>query len=327
MTEVLRIKPPLCSIDNVGLHAVSNPCICNKQPSPAVPATVHTQDEVFNLTPNETITFLTGEDENNPTEESYTLVANPASVTSQNAGPFTLVNGDTLTLLVGGDLITLVLPFTGATAARDIVDFINENESAVRAIASADGLTITLNAAVAGTSSSLEVTGGSANTSFNFDTLEHFGSGDVANAATVTALELLLILSNLSTIASYFSVIGTRVRIESRYGYLAVQASVLQAALGLPLGFYYPSTSVAASTTSIRFSIYDILGEPFDACAVYVTYTEGGSTLVYQGPVGHPDYYVHPDWVLSETFLSSPTATQDDIWHIELCLKSGLTFV
>ncbi len=125
-----------------------------------------------------------------------TFNATAGARTSGNVQPFALVNGDTLTLKVDGGPVQTVTFLTAefvsiaAATAAEVAAVINAKTFGLTATVVAGAVVLTSDRK--GTSSSIEVTGGTANAvgKLNFPTPVSSGTGNVAFIDAVTAAEV-----------------------------------------------------------------------------------------------------------------------------------------
>lgn len=162
--------------------------------TPAVPATAGTilggVQEPFIMSPGDTLVV----DVDAGGTATATFDAAAASLTSGNAETYALVAGQTLTLKVdGGSLQTVTFQaadFTaiGAATAAEVAAVIQRDTYGLTAADVGGSVVLTSNRQ--GTSSEVEVTGGTANVALAFSTVAVNGTGDVAFIDAVTAAEI-----------------------------------------------------------------------------------------------------------------------------------------
>jgi hypothetical protein len=131
-------------------------------------------------------------------DETATFNASAASVAAAGTTPFGLADGQTLTLRFDGGVEQTVV-----FGAADFVDIANATPEEVAAVINAAiiggkafvaGSVLTLASDTEGTSSSVEVTGGTANTTLGFPAGSVSGTGNVGNIAAVTIAEVKAIV-------------------------------------------------------------------------------------------------------------------------------------
>ena len=150
----------------------------------------------YNLEPGDTIVVSV----NGGGSVTATFNATAGSVTSSNTAPFALANNDTLTVRVDGGGVQTVTFLTSefgniaAATAAEVAAVINAKLNGAKATVSTGAIVITSDKR--GTSSSIEVTGGTANTGgkLNIPTAVQNGTGNVANIDSVTATEVATVI-------------------------------------------------------------------------------------------------------------------------------------
>lgn len=158
----------------------------------------------FALQPNDTIVASV---EGNA-DDTATFTATAASVECANAETYALSDGDTLTVEIdGGSTQTVTFntaDFTaiGAATAEEVAQVINQDLSGAKGIVTTAGTKVTIESDTKGTSSSVEVTGGTANAVLGFSTALVPGTGNVADISAVTFTEAKAILEAALTAGS-----------------------------------------------------------------------------------------------------------------------------
>lgn len=128
--------------------------------------------------------------------QTWTCAATAGSRVSGNAEPYALVNLQTLFVSVNGELAQTVTFLTGefvniaAATAEECAAVINAKLSGAMATVTGAGTTVTITSDRLGTTSSIEITGGTAAAAFNFPAGAGAGGGNVPNAASVTITTL-----------------------------------------------------------------------------------------------------------------------------------------
>jgi hypothetical protein len=127
-------------------------------------------------------------------DQEATIHATPASVAAGGPGPFALADGQTLNLRVDGGAAQRVTftaaDFTSVTAATSAELAAALNAGLVGAKAVVDAGVVHIVSDTAGTSSRLEVLGGTANAALGFPTAPTLGTGNVSSVRAVTGDEL-----------------------------------------------------------------------------------------------------------------------------------------
>ncbi len=127
-------------------------------------------------------------------DKEAAVKATPATVTAGGAGPFALADGQTFTLRVDGGPVQRVAfakaEFTSIAAATSAELAAALNAGIVGAKAVVEKGIVHIVSDTAGTSSRVEITGGTANAALGFPTAPTLGTGNVANARAVTPDEV-----------------------------------------------------------------------------------------------------------------------------------------
>ncbi|TBR17481.1 MAG: phage tail protein [Chitinophagaceae bacterium] len=150
----------------------------------------------FDLEPADTLVVDT--DAISPTTATFNATAGFRE--SGNAEPFVLANNEVLTVKVDGapaqtvTFLTAEFVSIGAATAEEVAAVINAKLSGAKATVTSGGTKVTITSDKRGTSSSIEVTGGSANVGLAFNTAVNNGTGNVANIDAVTVAEVKTIV-------------------------------------------------------------------------------------------------------------------------------------
>lgn len=191
-----------------------------------------------------------------------TFSAAAALVTSGNAAGsgYQLADGNTLTVKIDGGAVQTVtfhtsnfVDITAATAA-EVVAVLAASLSGARVSVSTDHVRITSD--LLGTDSSVEVTGGSANTALGFSTNEVSGTGNVANVGAVTAAEVGSLLEAALGATATVSFVGATVKITSATTGASSRVQVTSASTATAIGFnnasHYGQASGALETLLVE---------------------------------------------------------------------------
>lgn len=144
----------------------------------------------FDLEPGDTLIF----DVDGGGNDTATFDAAAATITAGSTGTYALSNGQTLTVEIDGGAVQTVSFLTaefasiGAATATEVAAVINAKLSGAFADVNSNAVRITSD--LRGTDSSVEVTGGTANSALGFSTTIVNGTGDVANIDAVTYTEI-----------------------------------------------------------------------------------------------------------------------------------------
>lgn len=175
-------------------------------------------------------------------DQTATFDAAAAFITSANTAPFALADNDTLTLRInGGPVQTITFNASefsniAAATALEVAAVINAEGTGLSATVVANAVRITSDRR--GTSSSVEITGGTGNTigKLNFSTTPVNGTGDVANIDSVTASEVVTVLT--ADVTGATSVVsGSQVRITSNTAGVSSSVQVKAASTAIAIGF------------------------------------------------------------------------------------------
>jgi hypothetical protein len=146
----------------------------------------------FDLEPGDTLAVAV--DGGAPSMATFNAAA--AALESGNAEPFALADGQALTVRTDGGSVQTI-PFLtsefaaiGAATAEEVAAVINAKIAGAKATATTGGTRVTITSDRRGTSSSVEVTGGTANVALGFALGVVAGTGNVANIDSVTPAEV-----------------------------------------------------------------------------------------------------------------------------------------
>ncbi len=129
-----------------------------------------------------------------------TFMAAAAARQSSSAAPFALADNDALAVAVdGGGVQNLVFRATefadiAAATAAEVAAVINAQVTGARASVTGGGTRVTITSDRRGTSSSVDVSGGAANSALGFTTGPAVGTGNVANIDSVSLAEVKTIV-------------------------------------------------------------------------------------------------------------------------------------
>lgn len=165
-------------------------------PTPALAATpgrvLGSVVEPFDLEPGDTLVVAV----DGGAPPTATFLATAAARETGNTAPFVLADGQTLTIRIDSGpeqtIAFLASEFANiaAATATEIAAVINAKIAGARATVSAGGTRVTIASDRRGTSSAIDVTGGTANAALGFVTGEVTGTGNVANINAVTVAEV-----------------------------------------------------------------------------------------------------------------------------------------
>lgn len=146
----------------------------------------------FDLEPGDTLVVAV--DGGAPATATFSATA--AAREAVNAEPFALADGQALTVRIDGGSVQTI-PFLssefaaiGAATAEEVAAVINAKIAGAKATATSGGTRVTITSDRRGTSSSVEVTGGTANVALGFALGAVAGTGNVANIDSVTPAEV-----------------------------------------------------------------------------------------------------------------------------------------
>jgi phage tail sheath protein FI len=145
----------------------------------------------FDLEPGDTIAVTT--DLGGPTTATFTATA---AARESAAETFALTNGDVLTVAIDGgsvqtiDFLTAEFVAIAAATAAEVAAVINAKIVGAKASVTSGGTKVTITSDKRGTSSSVDVTGGTANVALAFTTGAVAGTGNVANIDSVSVAEV-----------------------------------------------------------------------------------------------------------------------------------------
>lgn len=219
-----------------------------------------TATETFDLEPNDT---LVGNVEG-VGNQTATFTAAAGTEECASAENYNINDGDTLLIKVnGGDAQTITLAGLtgGAATAEEVAQSINDQIAGARAKVTSAGTKVTLESDRRGSSSSVQVTGGTANSELGFDGAVHDGSAgsNVSNIDAVTVAEVETVVEAAWTNGSGVTV--TSVNGKVKIATVAVGGAVTleivgtgtaTTVLGLTAGTYTGSSAAPADTLKIE---------------------------------------------------------------------------
>lgn len=132
-------------------------------------------------------------------DDTATFNCAAASVTGSNTETFALTDGWTLTLEIEGGaeqeftFLTGSFVDIGAATAAEVCAVINA--TILGGISAPDTGAVKITSLLVGSSSQVQVTGGTARTALGLDVTLHEGAGDFADAANATAAEVIAVLT------------------------------------------------------------------------------------------------------------------------------------
>jgi hypothetical protein len=177
-----------------------------------------TEVEPFDLEPGDDLDI----EVDGAAAQTATFNAAAASLESGTAELYDLDNGDTLTVIIDGGATQTITFSTGDFAdidnatAEEVAAVINNQIVGASASASSGGTKVTIKSDRRGTSSSVQVTGGSANADLGFSTVAVTGTGNVANIDAVTAAEAITVIEAAVTAPSVtVTSVGGAIKITS----------------------------------------------------------------------------------------------------------------
>jgi hypothetical protein len=209
---------------------------------------------------------LIGKVDGNAGQETATIVATKALVESTNAETYGLADGNTLLVKINGGAVQTIAFNTAefasiaAATAEEVAAVINAELVGGSAQATSGGTKVTIYSDTLGTSSKVQVTGGTGNGALGFITVEQVTVGNnVANAASVAVSELKTIIEAAWVYGAGVTVSnsGGAVKILSNTtGPLSsvqvVAASTADDELGLDNAVHSGSTGAAVNTLKLR---------------------------------------------------------------------------
>jgi hypothetical protein len=191
--------------------------------------------------------------------DTATINATAAQRTSVNTQPFVLANNQTLTFTIDGvskSVTFLSAEFADITnaTAQEVVNVINAKATGQAASVVAGAVRITSD--TLGTSSSVEVTGGTAAAAFAFPVGADTGTGNVADVTEITGAELVTILEADIAGIDVTITLGGQIQISSQTtgpsSSLQVSVSNLQTTLGLSTATTSGSSGAAVDTLTVN---------------------------------------------------------------------------
>ena len=160
--------------------------------APAPGSVLGTVTAPFDLEPGDTL--IVAVDGGAPSTATFTATA--AARQSGNAEPFALADGQTLTVRIDGGAVQTITFLAsefgaiGAATAAEVAAVINAKIAGASATVTGAGARVTITSDRRGTSSSVEVTGGTANGALGFPLGAATGTGNVAHIDSVTPAEV-----------------------------------------------------------------------------------------------------------------------------------------
>jgi len=298
-------------LDNVQLDdSTVSPVIVNRIPPPVIDAVVETSAETFTIVGGSTLTVTT---------------ATSGTETGLNAEPYNISDDATLEIKIDGgitQLITLTGLTPGAATAEQICQSLHAQLKDATVSISTSGDKVSLTSKNYGSTSSVQVTGGTARTAIGFDGNIYqgvagvetvtFDGADFVEISSATAAEVQAVLATgLTRCTAALAGGDTTVRLTTIYDSIAVGGSA-RAALGLPTS-RSKIWHEALSTDTISFQVLDTTSDGFDTVQVYVreNFTQ---TLVYDssGPT------TASGWSVTESKSQSQGSGVDDIWTFSI---------
>lgn len=289
----------------------------------------------FDLEPGDTL--LLAVDGNSALTATFNATA--ASRNSGGAGPFALSNGQTLTLKVdGGSLQTITFSTSefaniGAATRAEVVAVLNAQLRYARAS------DITTNVKIAsdvrGTSSSLEIVGGTANSALSFALGTATGTGNVADIDEVTVAEVKTIVEAAVATCTVSNAGGAaRFTSNTTGGSSSIQVTAASTAddeLGVDNAVHTGSTGAAQPTLTIDAK-YD--GAYSDKVSVKVLAATNGVAEAFDFQVindgvvtAYPNLTMDPDadrfalTVLNDATTGSPLVELVDLGLVGTALQ------
>lgn len=180
-----------------------------------------------------------------------------------NAETYAISDGDTLLIKINGEstaqTITLSGLTGGAATAEEVAQSINAQIYGAKAIVSTAGTKVTLQSDRRGSSSSVQVTGGTANAALGFDGSVHDGSAssNVSNIDAVTVAEVKTIVEAAWTNGSGVTVTNDSGSVKistvaTGAVTLAIGAGTANTIIGLTVGTYNGSTAAPEDTLKME---------------------------------------------------------------------------
>lgn len=172
-----------------------------------------------------------------------TFNATAAARENTPAETYALSDGQTLTVKVDGGSVQTITFLTAEfsnialATAEEVAAVINAKITGASAAATSSGTKVTITSDTLGTSSEIEVTGGTANTALTFNTAAINGTGDAADASAVTVAELKTLFEadiagiTVTDVGGYVKVASNTLGGSSSI--LIVASSTLDTTLGL----------------------------------------------------------------------------------------------
>lgn len=255
----------------------------------------------FILAAGDTLVFVIDGGSN----QTFTIAATQAVLTSGSAGPYALADGQTLTGSTDGlawpskVFHTSEFGSIGAATAGEVVASLNAFFAAngIGSVASVSTNEVRITSNRKGTGSGENVTGGTANTALGFSTTPVAGTGNVSNVLAVTAAELATIIAGIT--GSTVTVIASALNVRSNTtgGSSSVQllnTSTTTAKLGL-------DNAIHAGLTTGTQNTLTVAGK---TDGTYANALSPKITAASNGKADHFNLYVLRGGVAAETFTN-----------------------
>lgn len=289
---------------------------------PTAGSVTGTVTEPFNLEPGDDLDIAV--DGGGPSTATFNATA--AARESGNAETFDLANGLTLLVSVdGGPVQTITfltaefVDITNATA-EEVAAVINAKITGAQATVTSGGTKVTITSDKRGTGSSINVTGGTANTGgtnrLNFTTGSIAGTGNVANIDAVTAAEAKTVIEAAVAGVTVTSVSG-KVKITSNT--TGVSSSVLVQASSTADDEFGFDNATHSGTTGAAVNTLLVEGKTDGA---YTNDLEIQVAAATSGESGRFNLVVLDDGLIVETFPNL-TMIDGDERYVEDVINAG----
>lgn len=302
--------------------AAANADIQTSATAPTAGTVLATGSAPFLLAPNDTIVGNV----DGVGQQTATFTATAGSRTSGNTEPFALVNNQTLLVAVNGaaaqtiTFLTAEFSNIAAATAAEVAAVINAKITGAQATVAAGAVVITSDRK--GTSSSVEVTGGTAAAAFAFPGGAGSGTGNVANIEAVTFSEVKTVLEAALTNGSGVTVTdegGGQPRISSNTtgassSILVAAASTADTKMGFDNATHTGTTGAAADTLGIAGKYDGAYGNDINVVIKAAT----------SGEVARFDLEVHEDGFLVEVFANL-SMDDADANYVETVVNAAAT--
>jgi len=251
----------------------------------------------FELTSGQTLIFV----KDGVTMPTLTLTGTRAAKTSSNTETQDMSGGKTLTVKVDDEATAQTITFVdadfvapGAATAEEIAAVINAQIKGARAYDNGSGA-VTIESDTLGTGSKIEVTGGDADTLWNWGASAVTGTGNVANILAVTVAELITLIGTVMTGVTVSDDGLGRLKIEHDTGALASTLQVdASSTADTPIGLDNNSHTGLDSAGTVG-SKTSTLAAPWKLAT--------GDTLAITTDLGGPT---------SATFTGTPASIESD---------------